>query len=391
MLTKINNKNGDELSILGFGCLRLPPDETEVVKLIHEAIEKGINYFDTAYIYQSGKNEVLLGKALSGGYREKVKVATKLPPYMVNSLNGAKKIFFTQLSRLQTDYIDYYLIHMLTDKTMFDKMVSLGVMEWLEEEKAKGTIDNIGFSFHGSKLDFELIIKAYNWDFCQIQYNYLDENNQASKSGLELAYSLGIPVIIMEPLRGGRLVNNLPKRVIEAFKDYDAERTPAEWALRWIWNHKEVNVILSGMNSEEQLDENIRTASDAKADSLSAQELKIFDDIKVIMAEKTKIPCTACGYCMPCPHGVNIPGCFSSYNDKYLLDGKLNRLKYYQTLGGFSAKPAFASQCRACGKCEAHCPQKIEIRKQLKTVSREMEGVLLKPVIKAARKILKIK
>jgi predicted aldo/keto reductase-like oxidoreductase len=390
MLTKINNNNGDELSILGFGCMRLPSDEPKAINLIHEAIKKDVNYFDTAYIYQAGRNEVLLGKALAGGYREKVKIATKLPPYMVKNLNSAQKIFTTQLSRLQTDYIDYYLLHMLTDKAMFDKMLNLGVMEWLEDEKRKGTIKNIGFSFHGSKLDFELIIKAYDWDFCQIQYNYLDENNQATRSGLELAYSLGIPVIIMEPLRGGKLVNNLPQDVIKAFKSYDAKRSPAEWALRWIWNHKEVNVILSGMNSDEQLEENVRIASDAKPDSLTEEEIEIFKDVKRVMAEKTKIPCTACAYCMPCPHGVNIPGCFSSYNEKYLLDDRLYKFKYLQTMGGLSAKPAFASQCKECGKCEIHCPQNIEIRKELKTVSKEMEGMLLKPVVKAARKVLKI-
>lgn len=194
----------------------------------------------------------------------------------------------------------------------------------------------------------------------------------------------------MEPLRGGKLVNNLPQDVIKAFKSYDAKRSPAEWALRWIWNHKEVNVILSGMNSDEQLEENVRIASDAKPDSLTEEEIEIFKDVKRVMAEKTKIPCTACAYCMPCPHGVNIPGCFSSYNEKYLLDDRLYKFKYLQTMGGLSAKPAFASQCKECGKCEIHCPQKIEIRKELKTVSKEMEGMLLKPVVKAARKVLKI-
>lgn len=391
MLTKINSKNNDELSILGFGCMRLPSDEGKAVSLIHDAIEKGVNYFDTAYIYQAGKNETLLGKALSNGYREKVRIATKLPPYMVNSLNSAKKIFSTQLSRLQTNRIDYYLLHMVTDKAMFDKMVNLGVMEWLEEEKSKGTINNIGFSFHGSKIDFELIVQAYPWDFCQIQYNYLDENNQATKSGLELAGFLGIPVIIMEPLRGGKLVNNLPQNVLKAFNSFDIRKSPAEWALRWIWNHEEVNVVLSGMNSEEQLEENIRIASTAKPNALSKEELIIFDEVKKIMAEKTKVPCTACGYCMPCPHGVNIPGCFSNYNERYLLDDKMYRWKYIQTLGAMSANPAFASRCKECGKCELHCPQKIEIRKELKTVSKEMEGILFKPVVAAARKILKIK
>ncbi len=391
MLTKKNIKNGDELSILGFGCMRLPSDENDAINLIRDAIEKGVNYFDTAYIYKAGKNEVVLGNALSGGYREKVKIATKLPPYMINSLDAAKRIFATQLSRLQTSYIDYYLIHMLTDKPMFDKMVSLGVMEWLEEEKEKGTVKNIGFSFHGSKQDFELIIKAYPWEFCQIQYNYLDEKNQATKSGLILAHTMGIPVIVMEPLRGGRLVNNLPDKVLERFNCYDKERSAAEWALRWIWNHKEVNVILSGMNSFEQLNENIKIANDARPDSLSDDELKIFDEVKDIMINKTKVSCTGCGYCMPCPYGVNIPGCFSSLNDKYLLQDKNSKWKYIQTLGGFSAEPAFASNCKECGKCEKHCPQNIEIRKELKTVKKEMEGAFFKPAITIARKILRIK
>lgn len=391
MLTKKNIKNGDELSILGFGCMRLPSDEYEAIKLIRTAIEKGVNYFDTAYIYKAGKNEVVLGNALLDGYRERVKIATKLPPYMINSLEAAKKIFATQLARLQTDYIDYYLIHMLTDKHMHDKMVSLGVMEWLEEEREKGTIKNIGFSFHGSKQDFELIVKAYPWEFCQIQYNYLDENNQATKSGLILAHEMGIPVIVMEPLRGGRLVNNLPDEVVKKFKGYDEGRSAAEWALRWIWNHKEVDVILSGMNSLEQLSENVRIASDARPDSLTVEELRIFDEVKDIMINKTKVPCTSCGYCMPCPYGVNIPGCFTALNDKYLLNYKNSRWKYIQTVGGFSADPAFASKCTECGKCERHCPQNIEIRKQLKVVKKEMEGVLFMPFISLARKVLKIK
>jgi len=396
MITKINKKNGDKLSILGFGCMRLPTkggtiDEPMAIAMIHDYIEKGVNYFDTAYIYHAGKSESFLGKALLGGYRERVKIATKLPPYMVKKLDSAKKIISTQLAKLQTDYIDYYLIHMLTDKPMFDRMVLLGVMDYLEQLKKDGTIKNIGFSFHGGKNDFELIVKAYPWDFCQIQYNYLDENNQATKSGLSLAASLGIPVIVMEPLRGGKLVNNLPVEVIQAFQSYDKDRTPAEWALRWIWNHPEVNVVLSGMNNEEQLAQNIKTASDAKENSLTAEELKVFELVKSVMLERTKIPCTACGYCMPCPFGVNIPGCFSIYNDKYLLKDKSIRLKYMQTLGALSAKPSYASQCKECGKCESHCPQNIPIRKQLKIVRKEMEGVLFKPLVGIARKILKIK
>lgn len=396
MLTRNNNKNGDELSILGFGCMRFPMkggsiDEARSIAMIRDAIDKGINYFDTAYFYHNGKSESLLGEALSEGYREKVKIATKLPPFMVSKLEGAKKIFNTQCTKLRTDYIDYYLLHMLPDKTTFDRMVSIGVMQWLEQLKMNGTIKNIGFSFHGSKTDFEQIVTAYPWDFCQIQYNYLDENNQATKSGLELAGSLGIPVIIMEPLRGGKLVNNLPEQVIKEFKDFDENRTPAEWALRWIWNHPEVTVILSGMSDEEQLAENIRIASDARENSLSKEELKVFDRVKAILLEKTKIPCTGCAYCMPCPAGVNIPGCFSAYNDKYLLGDKRNRFKYMQTLGTLAKQPAYASLCKECGKCELHCPQHIEIRKELKTVKKEMEAFWFKPVVAIGRKVMKVK
>lgn len=396
MLTRKNEKNGDELSILGFGCMRFPTkgagiDEARSIAIIRDAIEKGVNYFDTAYFYHNGKSESLLGTALLGGYRERVKVATKLPPFLVSKLDGAKKIFATQLSRLKMDYVDYYLLHMLTDKTTFDRMQALGVISWLEELKKAGTIRNIGFSFHGGKSDFEQIVTAYPWDFCQIQYNYMDENNQAGKSGLKLANSLGIPVIIMEPLRGGKLVNSLPDQVLKAFRNNNKNRTPAEWALRWIWDQPEVNVILSGMSDEAQLEENVRIASDAKANSLTEDECKVFDQVKDIMLERTKVPCTACGYCMPCPSGVNIPGCFSAYNNKYLLNDKGSRLKYFQNLGVLSKEPAFASKCVECGKCELHCPQHIMIRNELKTVKKEMEGRLMKPVLSVARKFFRVK
>ncbi|HHU75193.1 MAG TPA: aldo/keto reductase, partial [Clostridiales bacterium] len=376
-------------------CMRFPTkgagiDEPRAIAMIRDSIEKGVNYFDTAYFYHGGKSESLLGEALSGGYRERVKIATKLPPFMVKNLEGAKKIFATQLTKLKTSYIDYYLLHMLSDKVTFDRMVSIGVIQWLEELKKEGKIKNLGFSFHGSKADFEEIIQAYPWDFCQIQYNYMDENTQATKSGLQLAHSFGIPVVIMEPLRGGRLVNNLPEEVIQEFKRYDEKRSPAEWALRWIWNHPEVNVVLSGMGTEAQTEENIQIASDARANSLSEKELEIFENVKAILHEKTKIPCTACGYCMPCPSGVNIPGCFSAYNDKYLLKGKRSRWKYMQALGVMSKKPSYASVCIECGKCEKHCPQNIAIRKELRTVKREMEGILYRPAVKIARKILKV-
>lgn len=395
MLTRKNIKNGDELSILGFGCMRLPMkgghiDEDRAIAMIRDAIKQGVNYFDTAYPYHGGKSEPLLGKALDGGYRETVMVATKLPYYMVSSLDGAKKIFQNQLNKLKTDYIDYYLLHMLSDKAGFDRMAKIGVMDWLRQLKKDGVILNLGFSFHGEKTDFIELINAYPWDFCQIQYNYLDENNQATKSGLELAYSMGIPVIVMEPLRGGKLVNNLPQEILHEFQSYDQKRSPAEWALRWVWNHPEVMVVLSGMSEEEQLAENIRIASDAKAGALSDQEQKIFERVKAVMLRKTKVPCTGCGYCMPCPSGVNIPGCFSVYNDKYLLGKKGSRMSYYQNIGLGAKNPGFASLCTGCGKCERHCPQHIEIRKDLKAVKKEMEGILFKPLSSVIRKVMKV-
>ena len=395
MLTRENIKNGDTLSILGFGCMRLPMkgghiDEDRAIAMIRDAIKQGVNYFDTAYPYHGGRSEPLLGKALEGGYREKVMVATKLPHYMVSSLDGAKKIFQNQLNKLRTNYIDYYLLHMLSDRAGFDRMAKIGVMDWLEQQKKDGIIKNLGFSFHGEKTDFEQLIHAYPWDFCQIQYNYLDENNQATKSGLELAYSMGIPVIVMEPLRGGKLVNNLPQEILDEFKSYDQERSPAEWALRWVWNQPEVMVVLSGMSDEEQLAENIRIASDAQAGALSEQEHKIFKRVKAVMLEKTRVPCTGCGYCMPCPFGVNIPGCFSVYNDKYLLGKKGSRITYYQILGMGAKNPGFASLCTECGKCERHCPQNIEIRKDLRKVRKEMEGIVFKPILSVVRRLLKV-
>lgn len=395
MLTRTNSINGDELSILGFGCMRFPTkngnvDEEASIELIRKCIDKGINYFDTAYFYNGGKSESILGKALSDGLRERVKIATKLPPFMVSNFSGAKKIFATQLSRLQTNYIDYYLLHMLSDISGFNRMKDMGVIDWLEELKNQGIIRNIGFSFHGSRNDFEQLVTAYPWDFCQIQYNYMDINNQAGRSGLMLAHSLGIPVIIMEPLRGGRLADRIPKAVLHEFHAYDEDSTPVELALKWIWNHPEVTVVLSGMSDEVQLDQNAGIASQMLPNSLSHKELEVFDRVMDIMHEKTKIPCTGCGYCMPCPFGVNIPGCFSVYNDKYLLNEKRNKVIYLRTLGGLSNQPAYASICKDCGKCEKLCPQTIEIRKELKRVKKEMEGPFFNTGMKIARKFMRI-
>ena len=388
MLYRQNVKNGDSISALGFGCMRYPMaknggiDEERTIRLLRQAIEDGVNYFDTAYVYHMGKSEGVLGRALADGYRERVKVATKLPPQLARSKEGAAKVLSTSLERLNTSYIDYYLLHSVADLSGVKRLFDNGVIAYLEEQKAKGVIRNLGFSFHGKKGDFEEILKYYDWDFCQIQYNILDEYNQATRYGLELAYELNIPVVIMEPLRGGMLANKVPAEVKKHYDNRSEKRTPAEWALRWVWDHKEVLTVLSGMSDEEQLSENIVTASDAPAGCLADDEKEMFKSIREEILSKTKVPCTGCHYCMPCPAGVNIPGCFTCYNEKYLLGKhKSGIFKYGQQLGMFAKKPGYAGQCIECGKCEPACPQHIEIRKELKNVRAEFEkSLMFKPV-----------
>ena len=391
-----NEKNGDELSILGFGCMRFPTkrnsiDEERTEALIISAIEKGVNYFDTAYVYNLGKSEIVLGKILSKGYRDRVKIATKMPHFMAKTEADMDKMFNKQLQRLQTDRIDYYLIHMLSDVGTWERLKKIGIEKWIENKKKNGQIINIGFSFHGVNDQFLKLVDIYDWDFCQIQYNYLDENNQAGTNGLKYAAAKGLPVIIMEPLRGGKIVNNLPKEVNDIWNNEKSKRTAAEWALRWIWNHSEATVVLSGMNNEEQVEENINIASEAKANSLSQEELALFDKVKEILNQSIKVNCTACGYCMPCPAGVDIPACFSIYNEKYSLKTKKSKMHYLQNTGAITSNPAYASLCRKCGKCETHCPQGIPIREKLAEVSGEMEGIFFKPIVTFGRKIMKVK
>ena len=393
MLTRTNPKNGEALSALGFGVMRLPskktPDETGAVALLREAVRSGVTYFDTAFVYSGGRNEQLLGKALSGEYRGLARIATKLPPYMIGKLDAAKKMLATELARLQTDHVDYYLLHMLMDRAMLDRLAGLGVLAWLEDLKRQGVVRNIGFSFHGVKDDFAELIRAYPWDLVQIQYNYLDENAQATRDGLRLAASLGIPVVVMEPLRGGQLVANLPEEVLSAFAAAHAEWSPAEWALRWLWDQPEVTVVLSGMGDAKELAENVRIAAECRPGSLGEAERAVFERVKGILLEKTKVPCTGCYYCMPCPYGVDIPGCFQQLNDKHRVKGAHGVFKYAQALGALSARPGFASICTECGKCEPKCPQRIAIRKELKAVAREMEGPLFRPVVGAARFVMR--
>lgn len=387
MKYRTNPKNNDSLSILGFGCMRFSKDESEVEKQIIYAIENGVNYFDTAYMYPN--SEVILGRVLAKGYRDQVKIATKLPPFMVKKYEDLDKIFYEELRRLQTDRIDYYFMHMLTDVKIWNRLVGLGIIEWIEEKKQKGEIINIGFSYHGGREEFKRLVDSYDWDFCMIQYNYLDENNQAGRSGLEYAHSKGLPVMIMEPLRGGKLVTNLPKEVYKIWDNAYIKRSPAEWAFRWIWNHPEVTVVLSGMNSQEMVEENIRVADSSEANAFNDADFKLFSDVKAILDEKIKVPCTGCNYCMPCPFGVDIPTCFSTYNDRE-IEGKFSAIGKYIMQTSLKSEASNASLCTQCGVCEVHCPQKIAIREELRNVTNKLEGIYYKPARFLIKKFMKL-
>ena len=371
-----NDKDGVPLSVLGYGCMRFSRkggsiDLDKAEKEILRAIELGVNYFDTAYIYSG--SEVALGKILArNGIRNDIYIASKLPHYLIKSIDGIDRMFNEQLNRLQTDYIDYYLMHMLTDINTWNKLCDLGIREWIEKQKELGRIKKIGFSFHGSTDMFIKLVDAYDWDFCQIQYNYMDVNSQAGKAGLDYAASKNIPVMIMEPLRGGRLVSMLPKSASQSIKNVG--QTPASIALRWLWTQPEVTVVLSGMNSLEMVEENCAIASSALPGSMTEEEYSVIDRVREDIGRSLKVGCTGCGYCMPCPKGVDIPIAFSCYNQIY-TESRSGAREEYLRCTALRKDPSSASQCIGCGRCEQHCPQKIEIRRHLKDAAKELETI----------------
>ena len=384
------DRYGAQISQLGYGCMRFTKkggsiDFDKAEKEVMLAIEQGVNYFDTAYIYPG--SEDCLGKILEKNKcRDKVHIATKLPQYMLRSAAAIDKTFNEELSRLRTDYIDYYLMHMFTDAAEWEKLKSLGIEDWIERQKAAGRIKNIGFSYHGETEMFLKILDCYDWDFCQIQYNYLDEHTQAGRRGLQAAAAKGIPVVIMEPLRGGKLVN-LPDKAKEVLKSDSHGYTPAELGLRWLWDQPEVSCVLSGMNSEDMVNENIRIASDATPGHLTEEDLAVVEEIKKIIREREKVGCTGCRYCMPCPKGVDIPGIFYYYNLMYMEKKNPARFEFVQNMG-IRKEPGFASQCIGCGKCEQHCPQNIPIRAKLKEADRKLRPLPYKLAINVVRKFM---
>ena len=385
------DRSGRELSVLGFGCMRFIRkgnglDLEKAEKELMAAYRAGVNYYDTAYIYPG--SEALLGTVLArNGIREKVYVATKLPQYMISSLAGAEKYFREQLSRLQTDYVDYYLMHHMTDTAQWERLQKAGIEQWIAEKKKEGAIRNIGFSYHGNTENFLKILEAYDWDFCQIQYNYLDETAQAGKAGLLAAAEKGIPVVIMEPLRGGKLVNGLPQEAKKAITENPRGWTAAEWGLRWLYNQPEVTVVLSGMNSEEMVTENVKTASEALPGTMTEQDISFLEKIKAFIRAGEKVGCTGCRYCMPCPKSVDIPGIFRCYNAMYTEGKRDARFQFAQTVG-LTKAPAFATQCIGCGKCEKHCPQEIPIREKLKEADRALRPLPYRIGINVARAFL---
>ena len=382
------DRYGNDLSVLGYGCMRFTKkgagiDIDKAEEEIMTAYRAGVNYFDTAYVYPG--SEAALGLILErNGIRDRVNIATKLPQYLIRSRKELDRYFSEELSRLRTDHVDYYLMHHMTDEKMWEKLKAVGIEEWIKEKKASGEIRNIGFSYHGNTDNFIKILNGYDWDFCQVQYNYLDENTQAGREGVKAAAAKGIPVVIMEPLRGGKLVNMLPEKARKLFASDPAGRSPAEWAFSWLFDQPEVTVVLSGMNSKEMVEENVRTADEAVPGTLTEKDFALLEEVKKAIKEKEKVCCTGCRYCMPCPQGVDIPGTFASYNTMYTEGKSIGRFQYAQTVV-LTKEPAFASQCIECGKCEKHCPQGLPIREKLKEADRALRPFPYRVGINVAR------
>jgi len=365
-----------EVSILGFGAMRLPIignneaniDEPKAIEMIRYAIDHGVNYVDTAYGYHGGNSEIVVGKALKDGYRERTYLATKLPVWLVHSKDDFDRLLNEQLNKLDTNYIDFYLLHSLSKGT-WQNVYNLGVLDWAEKKIKEGKIRYLGFSFHDDLDTFKKIVDAYDWTFCQIQYNYMDIDYQAGREGLKYAGSKGLAVIIMEPLRGGRLVNP-PEKAKELMENFKIKRSPVEWALLWVWNHPEVSMLLSGMSTLEQVKENIEIADKAKVGILTPEELQLIEKVRDIYLGIKAIDCTQCMYCMPCPYGVHIPQNFYLYNEGVRYNN-WGAPKWHYNYG--MRPEERAENCKKCGECETKCPQNLPIRDLLEEVRSALE------------------
>jgi predicted aldo/keto reductase-like oxidoreductase len=377
MLYRKLGSTGEEVSILGLGCMRLPlindqynkVDIDCAITLIRKAIDNGINYIDTAYPYHNGQSEKVIAEALKDGYRKKVFIADKLPSWLIQKRTDMDQYLKNQLERLQTQQIDFYLLHSVKED-YWSNLESLGVFEFLDDAVNDGRIKYTGFSFHGEMELFFDVIDSYNWDICQVQYNIVDENYQAGKEGIRYASSQGVGVVIMEPLRGGTLVKKVPPEVQEIWDESDVKRRPVEWALRYLWDQEEVDIVLSGMTTFEDLEENLKISEHGLVNTLTPTEKEIIKEVRVAYRGRKKIDCTQCGYCMPCPSGVNIPGNFEQLNHAYMFQDVGNsRMNYYMLL----KEGERASICSECGDCETLCPQMVPIQKTLKKVHETFE------------------
>lgn len=365
-------KLGIETSLLGFGCMRFPVlengeiNEPEAERMLDKAIAEGVNYIDTAYPYHEGKSEIVTGKILKKYDRDSFYLATKLPLWQINSLEDVDRIFGEQLTKLQTDHVDFYLMHAM-NKERWDAMRKLGVMERLEQIKAEGRIRYLGFSFHDSYEAFEEIINAREWDFCQIQLNYMDVEEQAGLKGYELAASKNVPVIVMEPVKGGSLAA-FAEDIMEKFRAADAQASAASFALRWVGSLPGVKVILSGMSTMGQVEDNLKTFGCFKP--LSGEEQKMMKEVRDTLKSRVQNGCTACRYCMPCPAGVDIPGCFGVWNTYHMYQNyNMVKRRWENELG----EQKQAKNCVKCGKCEQACPQKLSIRKDLERAQADLD------------------
>ncbi len=382
------DKYGNDISVLGYGCMRFSQtagriDLEKAREELLAAFRGGVNYFDTAYIY--GGSEAALGEILErDGIRDQVYIATKLPHYLIRNSASLDKYFEEQLRRLRTDHIDYYLMHMLTDVQTWERLKALGILEWLQKKRESGAIRQVGFSYHGNTDMFCRLVDVYEWDFCQIQYNYMDENSQAGRRGLQYASGKGLPVIIMEPLRGGKLVTRLPEAAKKIFENYSVRHTPAQWALKWLWNQPQVTCVLSGMNSLEMVRDNISTAENTRVGELNETDEAMLRQVVQAINARMKVGCTGCGYCMPCPRGVDIPGSFAAYNRRF-SEGWAAAMQDYIMCTAIRKESSGASNCIECGKCEQHCPQHIRIRQELKAVKKTLEN----PVYRISRWLVK--